>query len=425
MNTHRLWTSKIWTTALLVGACGSEPVPSQADADAAEVSDAGFDQDIVADTGVDIGVDPVLSEAGPVDASRDALADTAPLEWAESESCGTRDCGLGECDPIAGSCRCDSGTWFDGYTCVPTCADCGECPVIIAPVLQPLVGTETLSFVAGDAPIEIGTNRDLGAPEPETWTRSDAIELSEFVGTAVRVFARVDEPQCHHIRFSRVYDVVDSYPASAEEPGSDAVSAESARIRGWATEVIAYEAGAELFEEWMDPTQALGAAQGNAVEIVSLGEGGEITLGFESGIEDGLGPDFLLFENSFSDEFLEFAFVEVSSDGETFVRFDSASLTEDPVGRFGGIDPAGVGALPGRYRQGWGSPHDLGDLRQRPEVRSGALDLRHVVQVRLIDVVGHGTVFDSFGRPIYDPTPTYESAGFDLDAVGVLNPASP
>jgi len=35
--------------------------------------------------------------------------------------------------------------------------------------------------------------------------------------------------------------------------------------------------------------------------------------------------------------------------------------------------------------------------------------------------VGDGSCTDSFGNVIYDPHPTEGSAGFDLDAVGVLN----
>ena len=50
--------------------------------------------------------------------------------------------------------------------------------------------------------------------------------------------------------------------------------------------------------------------------------------------------------------------------------------------------------------------------------------------VRLIDVVGDGSTFDSFPaayggpHPIYDPYPTTGSSGFDLDAVGVIHYAA-
>jgi hypothetical protein len=409
---------------LLATACGSDPVgeaptdagvdaPGNRDGDVADIAD-------ITELGIEAS-DDVRTDLREEGATADTSPDAEPLDWVEPELCATTDCGLGECDPISGTCRCDAGAWFDGFTCTPTCADCDECPVIVAPVLHPVVASEMLRFAADGAELELGVQLDIRASEPEEWHPGDVIPLAEFEGMRVRVFARLTDPECAHIQFHRVYDVRDAYPNPAEMLGSDAISNESGQIVGWADEVVNYDPGEELFDEWMDPTRALGPAEGNAVDIVSLGEGGVVTLGFAPPIEDGLGADFLIFENSFSDQFLEFAFVEVSSDGETFVRFDSASLTRDPVDRFGRIDPNGVGALPGRYRQGWGSPHDLGELRQRPEVRTGTLELRRVSHVRLVDVVGDGTSLDSFGRPIYDPTPTQESAGFDLDAIGVLN----
>ena len=41
--------------------------------------------------------------------------------------------------------------------------------------------------------------------------------------------------------------------------------------------------------------------------------------------------------------------------------------------------------------------------------------------MRIRDLLGDGSNRDSYGNPIYDPTPTYGTGGFDLDAVGVLN----
>ena len=355
----------------------------------------------------------------------DAEADAAP-EWSGSEHCATESCGAGECDAATGTCRCDAGHWFDGYTCTPVCSEnCGPpvCPTIHLPTLNPIVATETLVFASAT---EAGTNVDLDALEPTGWTQGATISLTEFVGSRVRVFARfLPDRGCGEMRVSWVYDVVDSYPAAAGEPGSDAIAADSDQIVGWATEIVTYDRGDEVWDEWADPSRALGPAEGNSSDIVSLGEGGSLTLSFDTPIDDGPGPDFVVFENSFSDTFLEFAFVEVSSDGETFSRFDSASLHDEPVDRFGGTDPGGVGGLPGRYRQGWGTPLDLATLRQTPGVRTGRLDLRRITHVRLVDVVGDGSSLDSFGRPIYDPAPTYESAGFDVDAVGVLNEVTP
>ena len=57
-------------------------------------------------------------------------------------------------------------------------------------------------------------------------------------------------------------------------------------------------------------------------------------------------------------------------------------------------------------------------------MESGWVDLARIQYVRIVDVVGAGDVLDSFGAPIYDPTPTFGSGGFDLEAVGVLNAAA-
>jgi hypothetical protein len=115
------------------------------------------------------------------------------------------------------------------------------------------------------------------------------------------------------------------------------------------------------------------------------------------------------------------AYVEVSSDAAHFVRFDNASLTQSPVAEFGSVDPRAITGLAGKYRVGYGTPFDLSWLQDRPEVRSGSVDLSHIVAVRMIDVVGDGSMRDSFGHVIYDAYPTADSAGFDLEAVGLLH----
>jgi len=77
-----------------------------------------------------------------------------------------------------------------------------------------------------------------------------------------------------------------------------------------------------------DESEALGVAEGNSVDVLSLGDMGQATLTFDVEIEDGEGWDFAVFENSLDDTFLELAFVEVSSDGEDFYLFPAVSLTD-------------------------------------------------------------------------------------------------
>jgi len=220
------------------------------------------------------------------------------------------------------------------------------------------------------------------------------------------------------------FSVAGPYPPEADAVGSHAVSMDAPALIAWATGYDDYSVGADVDMIWQDPQKALGKAEGTSFDIVALGRGGSITLTFDSPIENGEGWDFAVFENSFSDLYLELAYVEVSSNGIDFVRFDAASLTPSPVPGFGNLDPTDVDGLAGKYRQGFGTPFDLEDLAEKSEVISGLVDLSSVSFVRLVDVVGDGSSLDSTGAPIYDPYPTAASAGFDLDAIGVSNGAS-
>ena len=205
------------------------------------------------------------------------------------------------------------------------------------------------------------------------------------------------------------------YAPAAGQPGSSAIAHDDPAIIGWATGVT-YNPGSNVDAEFQTQNDAVGPADANAQGTVSLGRGGQITLEFDNPIRDGLGHDFAVFENGFDDSFLELAFVEVSSNGVDFIRFPSDSLTETAVDAFGAIDPTEVNNLAGKYRQGFGTPFDLDELVGNP-----MLDTTRVTHVRIVDVVGNGTTMDSSGNPIFDPFPTVGSAGFDLDAVGVLH----
>jgi len=156
--------------------------------------------------------------------------------------------------------------------------------------------------------------------------------------------------------------------------------------------------------------------------IVSLGDGGSATLTFDVPIANGPGFDFAVFENAFIDTFLELAFVEVSSDGINFFRFDAISLTqtETQVGTFGELDATQINNLAGKYRVLYGTPFDLEELKNKP-----GLNVDSISHIRIIDVVGciqdEYATYDSQGNKVNDPFPTpFPSGGFDLDAVGVI-----
>ncbi len=223
-----------------------------------------------------------------------------------------------------------------------------------------------------------------------------------------RLFAETLEPR--HL-------LAGPYAPAAGQVGSDAVAHDDPSIVAWASRVDNYTVGTNVDIEFQTPANALGPAAANLPATVSLGRGGSLTLGFDAPIRDGLGADFVVFENGINGQFLELGYVEVSSDGVHFVRFASDSLTPAAVDAFGTIDPTEVDNLAGKYDAGFGTPFDLAELAGGDP----QLDTTAVTHVRLIDVVGDGTAIDAGGDVIFDPYPTVGSAGFDADAVGVIH----
>ncbi|MBL7917885.1 MAG: T9SS type A sorting domain-containing protein, partial [Bacteroidia bacterium] len=157
--------------------------------------------------------------------------------------------------------------------------------------------------------------------------------------------------------------------------------------------------------------------------IVSLGDGGTAVLTFDRPIKNGLGYDFAVFENAFSDHFLELAFVEVSSDGVNYFRFPATSNVQyttqiGPYDEMG--EPEKINNLAGKYRVNYGTPFDLEELKNKP-----GLNVNAITHIKIIDVVGcvqapYASHDDSFSI-INDPYPTdFGNGGFDLDAVGVI-----
>lgn len=156
---------------------------------------------------------------------------------------------------------------------------------------------------------------------------------------------------------------------------------------------------------------------------VSLGDGGVAVVTFPYFIENGSGPDFAVFENGFIDNYMELAFVEVSSDGINFYRFESICEipTDTQLSNTSTSDCRYVHNLAGKYRVNYGTPFDLEELNGLP-----GLDINMISHVRIVDVVGSidslYASLDSQNNIINDPYPTpFESGGFDLDAVAVIH----
>lgn len=213
----------------------------------------------------------------------------------------------------------------------------------------------------------------------------------------------------------------------AGQAGSSAISKDSSVFVAWATgcsvtrglrDISAPDSG---YAEIGDSTSALGEAGLNGV--VSLGDGGSAILTFGNPIINGAGWDFAVFENGITDDFLELAFVEVSSDGINYFRFPATSLTQDTVqiGSFGSVDATKLNNLAGKYRANFGTPFDLDELANEP-----GLDINNITHVKIIDVVGSinnaYATYDQYGNKVNDLWPTnFPSGGFDLDAVGVIH----
>lgn len=225
------------------------------------------------------------------------------------------------------------------------------------------------------------------------------------------------------------------FSPAASQPGSTALAKDDPSFAFWASGAVVVRGPVEItlpdgaLASFGNSAEALGPANADAdlletFPVVSLGDGGWATLSFPQPIANGPGPDFAVFENGFNDHFLELAFVEVSSDGVTFVRLPATSLTPTAtqVGSFAGVDPSDLHNLAGSFRAGFGTPFDLAELQDSD------LNLAAITHVRIIDVVGsidpvHGSR-DQNGELINDPYPTpFTSGGFDLDAVGVRHGA--
>ena len=226
---------------------------------------------------------------------------------------------------------------------------------------------------------------------------------------------------------------VAQFAPPAGQEGTTAMHCDSSAFVAWATGCVV-ERGPMRIDK---PESGLasygvdadGIGKPDGELLVSLGDGGNAVLTFDSPIYNGPGPDFAVFENPLENAqqpgffFLELGFVEVSSDGVNYVRFPAISnVPESPqVGSFGCVEPQLVHNFAGKYAPLYGTPFDLDEL---PD--DALLDKNKITHVRIVDVVGtinpDYATYDSEGHIVNDPWPTpFASSGFDLDAVGVIH----
>ena len=193
------------------------------------------------------------------------------------------------------------------------------------------------------------------------------------------------------------------YPPAAGMQGTTAIHADSSCFVAWAIGIeiergyinmadTTYSIEGNNKASHGNPFDAIGKANNS---VVSLGDKGVAIITFEYPIINGDGWDFAVFENGLNDNFLELAFVEVSSNGIDYFRFPSVSLTqtENQTGGFGSSDPTLIHNLAGKYRVYYGTPFNLDDIED-----DISLDKQNITHVKIIDVGGS---IDSFNRNVY------------------------
>lgn len=230
-------------------------------------------------------------------------------------------------------------------------------------------------------------------------------------------------------------NVLSQYPPQAGTVGSTAIHRDSSIIKTFANYYPSSQ-GKILQRGWLDISDtSLGKASVGNIDslaitpdlyLLSLGDAGSVTFELPIAIENGAGPDFVIFENGFpfskDSFFLELAFVEVSEDGINYHRFPAYSETDtnQQIGPFGSIKANKVHNLAGKYIAPYGVPFDLNDLEN---VMGSSPKIRFI---KIIDVAGSiNPAFasrDALGRMINDPWPTpFPSAGFDLSGIGFIH----
>jgi hypothetical protein len=201
--------------------------------------------------------------------------------------------------------------------------------------------------------------------------------------------------------------------SSGADGGDPADAGQNGEVLPYATEVVSFEPGDGAgFGQGELPGVVLGAPHGGgeqagSLDVLSLGRGGSIVLAFDPhAIVDGEGADFVVFENAFwpggdaRAVFAEPGEVSVSEDGEAWSTFPC-----DGEGDGEGHFPGCAGVTPTEKYD----VHDAVPLD--PALTGGdAFDLAEVglARARFVRIRDQGGMGSA------------PSAGFDLDAVGVV-----
>lgn len=171
----------------------------------------------------------------------------------------------------------------------------------------------------------------------------------------------------------------------------------------------------QLPEIVQGPPVGAGMLKGS-FDVVSLGVGGEIVVSFgDNAIVDGPGVDFVVFENAFfaggnpNSPAADLGEVSVSEDGTTWTTFPCTPAAQPPHGDCAGWRPVysapGNGISPLDLAAAGGDPYDL-----------ATIGVSKAKFVRIRDL----------GTEACPPTPPKpNNAGFDLDAIVIVNAEQP
>jgi hypothetical protein len=201
--------------------------------------------------------------------------------------------------------------------------------------------------------------------------------------------------------------------SEAAEPTSTSTQTDPPAPSAFASQVVSFTPGPgagfgadKLPGIVAGPPHGGGLGQGS-LDVLSLGAGGEIILGFAERVVDGEGPDFIVFENPFqvggtTKVFEELGEIAISDDGVSWIAYPCEPATKN-ITSCAGRTPV------------LSSP-DNGIAATDPTLAGGdAFDLATL-----------GLTSARFVR-IRDKSPAAagvgETAGFDLDAVAIVHGA--
>jgi hypothetical protein len=241
----------------------------------------------------------------------------------------------------------------------------------------------------------------------ENYDGADLFVLTGYPGTLVAIETDAPAKEYDPGDATTPDDEYDDSPPPAPPEGDDGKP-----CQGFAQAVadVNYGSGAGFGQSGfpdivLGPPQGRGATMGS-LHVLSLGKGGSIVMDLGNcKAVDGAGVDFVVFENAFyiggneSAPFAELATVSVSSDGEHFTEFPCNSDSY-PYEGCAGWHPVysnpSNDISPFDYPDAGGDAFDLSDI--------GVAEARYIKIEDIGTGGGSGT-----------------TAGFDLDAVAVIN----